>query len=123
MRIDPIPYTLPEPCWWIDRDDCFEITHHPTREDAEANHADRVRSDYGWVLSVQGAFEIYPGKARQEQLRCWKVTCPECGAAQHVQERFERCSYGCGYEITTEQIPEDDPNQIWLFTPALEAAH
>lgn len=111
----PAAYALPAPCWWVDRDDCWEITHHDTREDAEADHADRVRSDYGWVLSTSGAFEICPGRVRQEQLRCWKVTCPQCGAAQHIQHRFESCVDECGYEITTEQIPDNDPNQFPLF--------
>lgn len=118
----PAAAALPAPCWWIDRDDCWEITHHPTREDAEANHADRVRSDYGWALSVTGAFEVYPGQARQEPRRCYTVTCPECGTAQHVQQRFEQCGDGCGHEIKTEQIPDDDPDQTWLFTPAPEAS-
>lgn len=114
-QAEPVPVALPAQCWWIDRDDCWEITHHPTREDAEANHADRVRSDYGWVLSVAGAFAIVPGTARQEQRRCWQVTCPECGAAQHIQGRFESCVDECGYEIETEQIAPDDPNQTRFF--------
>ncbi|RSN05979.1 hypothetical protein DMC63_37865 [Streptomyces sp. WAC 05977] len=111
----PIAIALPTPCWWIDRDDCWEITHHPTREDAEANHADRVRDDYGWVLSVAGAFAIVAGVPRQEPLRCWEATCPECGATGHFQRRFESCVDECGYEFEIEQIPPDDPNQARIF--------
>lgn len=51
----PTAVALSAPCWWIDRGDCWEITHHYTREDAEAGHADRVRDDHGWVpLSRRG---------------------------------------------------------------------
>jgi hypothetical protein len=110
-----VPVALPAPCWWIDRDDCWEISHHPTREDAEADHADRVRSDYGWVLSVAGAFAIVSGVARQEPRRCRELTCPECGAVNHFQNRFESCVDECGYEVEIEQIPPDDPNQTRIF--------
>jgi len=40
----PITVLLPALCWLIDRDDDWETYHHPTREDAEHEHADRVRS-------------------------------------------------------------------------------
>lgn len=106
---------LPAPCWWIDRDDCWEITHHPTRDDAEANHADRVRSDYGWVLSITGAFALVSGIARQEMRRCHEVTCPDCGTLQHVRERVQSCAGECGYEVVIEQIAVHDPAQTRLF--------
>ena len=112
---EPVAIVLPAPCWWIDRDDCWEITHHPTREDAQADHADRVRSIFGWVLSVAGAFALYPGVTRQEPRRCYKVTCPECGVPQHTQDRWEACAAECGYEIETAQIPPADPDQARLF--------
>jgi hypothetical protein len=106
---------LPAPCWWIDRGDCWEITHHPTREDAHAAHADMVRSDYGWVLSVAGAFAIVPGVACQDLRRCYEVTCPECGATQHIQDRIESCVDECGYEFEIEQIALDNPHQTRFF--------
>jgi hypothetical protein len=106
---------LPTPCWWIDRGDCWEITHHATREDAEVNHADQVRDDHGWVLSVVGAFDIVPGIARQEPRRCYEATCPECGAGQHLQSRHESCVDECGYEFVVEQIAPDNPAQATLF--------
>lgn len=110
-----VAIALPAPCWWIDLDDCWEVTHHVTREDAEAHHADQVRSDHGWVLSIVGAFAIKPGTARQERQRCYLVTCPECGRRQHIQQRFESCVDECGYEIESEQILVHDPNQTRLF--------
>ncbi len=107
---------LSTPCWWIDRNDCWEITHHTTREDAEADHADKIRYDYGWVLSVTGAFAIYPGVARQEPRRCYEVTCPGCGVRGHHQTRFTACPAECGHEFAVEQIPpDDDPDQTCLF--------
>jgi hypothetical protein len=111
----PAAIALATPCWWIDRGDCWEITHHATREDAEAGHADRVRSDEGWVLSVAGAFAIVPGVARQEPRRCYEVTCPECGAVGHHQTRFTACPAECGYDFVLKQIPQTDPDQIGLF--------
>jgi hypothetical protein len=106
---------LPKPCWWIDRDDDYEITHHPTRTVTEADHADRVRSDHGWVLSITGAFAIVPGTARQEMRRCFEVTCPDCGTPQHVQDRVRSCVGECGYEFVVEQIAVHDPAQTKLF--------
>jgi hypothetical protein len=114
-QAEPTVVALPVPCWWIDRDDCWETSHHPTREDVEADHADQIRADYGWVLSVGGAFAIVAGVARQEPLRCREVTCPECGGVNHVQRRFESCVYECEYEFEIEQIPPDDPNQARFF--------
>jgi hypothetical protein len=111
----PMAVALSTPCWWIDRNDCWEITHHATREDAEAHHADQIRSDYGWVLSVAGAFAIYPGVARQEPCRCYEVTCPECGDVGHHRSRFTACPAECGCEFEIEQIPVVDPNQAQLF--------
>jgi hypothetical protein len=111
----PTAVALPAPCWWIDRGDCWEITHHDSREDAEANHADSVRADDGWILSIAGAFEIVPGVARQEPCRCYKVTCPDCGAVQHHQTRFATCVGECGYEFEITQIPLIDPDQTRLF--------
>jgi len=108
------PVLLPAGCWWIDRDDCWEITPYPTREDAEANHADRIRSDYGWPLSVKGAFEIYPGVATQEVQRCWEIDCPECGKRAHVTRRFDTCG-ACEDEIVSLAIPYEDPDQVELF--------
>src|SRR5690349_1840129 len=96
---------LSMPCWWIDRGDCWEISHYPTRDDAEADHVDSVREDHGWVLSVAGAFAIVPGVARQEQRRCHEVTCPDCGAVQHHQTRFATCVGECGYEFEIGDIP------------------
>lgn len=112
----PTAHVLPAPCWWIDRGDCWEITHHDSREDAEAGHADRVRSDDGWILSVAGAFALVPGVARQESYRCHEVTCPACGAVQHNrQERFGACVEECGYEFEITQAPLVDADQIRLF--------
>lgn len=110
----PAAVALSTPCWWIDRGDCWEITHHTTREDAEADHADRVRDDDGWVLSVAGAFAIYPGEARQEPRRCYEVTCPECGVVGHHQTRFTACPAECGYEFEIGQIAVDNPDQMRL---------
>lgn len=110
-----VAIALPVPCWWIDRDDCWEITHHATRDEAEAHHADQVRSDHGWVLSIAGAFAVVPGVARQEPRHCYLVTCPECGRRQHIQGRFESCVDECGYGIEVAQIPVDDPKQTRLF--------
>jgi hypothetical protein len=115
---------LPAPCWWIDRNDCWEITHHTTREQAEADHVERVSHDISHdedsvlsvALSVAAAFAIEPGVARREPRRCYEVTCPECGSGQHVQERYERClDDGCDYEFEIEQIALDDPDQSRLF--------
>jgi hypothetical protein len=119
-RGEPVVVALSTPCWWIDRGDCWEITHHATREDAEADHADRVRSDYGWPLSVAGAFAIVPGVARQEQRRCYESTCPECGAHNHIQHRYESCVDECGYEFEITQIAFNDPHQIELFGAAAQ---
>ncbi len=106
------PILLPTPCWWIDRDDCWEITHHATREDAEAHHADLVRSDYGYPLSVTGAFAIYPGVAKQEMQRCREITCAGCGETWHTRSRITECEE-CGHE--TLIIPLDDPDQTGFF--------
>ncbi|MFD5089383.1 AAA family ATPase [Amycolatopsis thailandensis] len=108
------PVLLPAGCWWIDRDDCWEITHHPTREDAEADHADRIRGDYGYPLSVKGAFKIYPGEAKQETLRCYEIDCPECGETVHVTRRYDICG-ACEDDIVTPAIPYEDPDQVELF--------
>lgn len=106
---------LSGPCWWIDRNDTWEVSHHPTREDAEADHADRVRSDYGWPLSVAGAFAIVYGKARQERRRCREWTCPDCGCGAHSQDRVAVCSDGCGFEFVVEQVAQDEPAQTRMF--------
>lgn len=115
LPVPVVALALPAPCWWIDRGDDYEVTHHPTRAEAKANHADRVRSDYGWVLSIEGAFAIVPGVTCQEPRRCWEITCPECGAPQHVQARFESCVDECGCEFEIEQIALDNPHQTRFF--------
>jgi hypothetical protein len=106
---------LPEPCWWIDRNDCWETSHHPTREDVEADHADRVRSDYGWPLSVAGSFAIVYGVARQERGLCREWTCPTCGCTVHSQERIAHCPDDCGFTFVVDQITPDEPDQTRLF--------
>jgi hypothetical protein len=107
---------LPDPCWWIDRNDAWEITHHPTREDAEAEHADQVREDNGWPLSVEGALAIIYGLARQEHQRCRAWTCPDCGSRAHTQERLALCpDEECEYEFQVDQVALDDPAQSRMF--------
>jgi hypothetical protein len=106
---------LPQPRWWIDRNDAWEISHHPTREDAEADHADRVRGDHGRPLSVAGAFALVYGTARQEHQRCWEWTCPDCGCGAHSQERIADCPHECGFEFLIDQIAPDVPDQTHLF--------
>lgn len=109
------PVALPAPCWWIDRHDGWETTHHATREDAVAEHVDAVRRDYGWVLSETGAFDIVPGVVRQEPRACYEATCPDCGAGNHLQDRTAPCFTECGHEFQVEQIALDDPDQTALF--------
>lgn len=108
---------LPAPCWWIDPNHLgdWEIAHHDTRGAAEEDHANQIRSEYGWVLTVAGAFAILPGRAVQEVRRCYVVSCPGCEQRRHVQKRFEACA-GCGYRVEKPQIPLDDPRQLRLFT-------
>lgn len=108
---------LPSPCWWIDRDDCWETTHHPTREEAVSHHTDQVRCDHGWPLSDLGAAEIMHGVPVQEERRCHELTCPECEMVVHVQERDDRCGW-CEADIETEQIAPEDPDQPELFAAA-----
>ncbi|MFE3178664.1 hypothetical protein ACFXPA_46575 [Amycolatopsis sp. NPDC059090] len=111
----PEAVLLPEPCWWIDRDDDWEISHHPGREAAEADHADRVRSDYGWPLSVAGAVAIVPGEVRREARRCREWTCPDCGCVTHSQGRDASCAEECGFEFEIAEVAPDDPAQASLF--------
>ena len=106
---------LPNPCWWIDRHDPWEITHHRTPEDATANHRDRVCSDHGWVLTVAGAFAIVPGDLEQEHQRCCEVICPDCGEGLHLQERYEEC-WECGHGFVITAFPDPDlPGQGFLL--------
>lgn len=102
------------PCWWMDRGDCWEITHHPTREEAEADHADRIRDDYDEPLTVVAALALEPATAVQEPRRCYVVECRECGCGQHVQERVTEC-FECSEPVTVEQIAPDDPSQEAAF--------
>ena len=53
--------------------------------------------------------------ARQEPCRCYEVTCPECGAGNHLQERFAACVDDCGYEFEITQIPLVGRDQLRLF--------
>lgn len=116
-QADSTAVLLSTPCWWIDRGDCWEITHHATREDADAGHADRVRDEFGWILSVTGAFALVPGVARQESYRCYAMTCPVCGRRQHHHgTRFVECVDECGHEFEIEQVAPDIPGQTRLFT-------
>jgi len=114
-QADPVAIGLAAPCWWIDRNDPWEISHHATRLAAEETHADQVREDHGWPLSVAGAFAIVPGVARREVRRCYEVTCPECGAEQHIQDHTGECVDECGYEFVIDQIALNDPEQTRLF--------
>jgi hypothetical protein len=110
-----LPVRLETPCWWIDRADCEEITHHPTLDDAVAHHRDLVCSEYGWVLSATGAFALVPGQIQQEQRCCWQVICPDCGRGLHLQDRYEEC-FECGYPYLIEDLPgPDDEHQETLF--------
>ncbi|WP_020421142.1 hypothetical protein [Amycolatopsis sp. ATCC 39116] len=112
----PPAVALPAPCWWIDRNDDGMITHHLTREEAETVHADQVREDHGWGLTVAGAFAIVPGLVCHEPRRCYEVTCPGCGTVQHVQDRYQACIDDvCGHELEVEQIPHVAPDQTQLF--------
>jgi len=111
----PAPVMLSSPCWWIDRNDCWEITHHRTVEDAVANHRDRVCGDHGWILSVAGAFAIVPGEIQQEPRRCYEAVCPGCGEHVHLQYRYDEC-VECGHEFVIDTLPApDDEHQEYLF--------
>lgn len=115
MSSTPTVVLLPTPCWWIDRGDPCETPHYPTREDAEAEHTDQVREDYGWPLSVTGAFAMVSGEVKQEHQRCREWTCPDCGCAAHTQTRITQCPHECGFEFLVEQIAPDDAAQSRMF--------
>lgn len=89
---------LTTPCWWVDRHDPWEIIHDRTRDRAEQRHADQVRQDEGFPLSVQGAFERSQGDLVQETVSCYEFDCPECGDCCHQQERSGNCVW-CGARI------------------------
>jgi hypothetical protein len=108
--------TQPEPCWWMDRGDCWEITHHPTREDAEADHADQVRSDYGWPLSLAGCLEIVPASPRREKIPCQSVRCPDCDTDIHYIGAGEVCCDECDEVLIAKgECHFPDPDQEYLF--------
>lgn len=89
---------LTTPCWWVDCHDPWEIMHYSTREEAEQRHADDVRKDEGFPLSVQGAFERSPSDLVQENVCCYGFDCPACGSGCHQQERSGECVF-CNLRI------------------------
>jgi hypothetical protein len=85
------PKLLTTPCWWVDRNDAWEITHYPTPEKAEDWHVKGVREDHGFPLSIAGAFTVSPGELVQETVCCYEFDCPECGDGCHQQELSGEC--------------------------------
>lgn len=107
---------VPTRCWRVDHGDDWECTrHHRTQEEAETEHLDRVRANVSWVLSMTGAFAVVPARIRQEPRRCFAVTCPRCGASQHIQERYADCIDECGHEFDLDQFALVHPDQACLF--------
>lgn len=82
---------LTTPCWWVDRHDPWEITHYPSREEAEQQHVDDVRADEGFPLTAAGVFERTHAELVQEKACCWEFDCPACGSCCHQQERSGEC--------------------------------
>lgn len=113
--VEPIPIALPAPCWWIDGDEDWEITHHPTREEAVRHHAEQIRRDDPTLTDAE-ALAITRGVIRQESQRCWTVTCPECGQIQHIQDMFDMCAADCGWAAEEHKpVLVHDPDQHRLF--------
>ena len=115
---------LPSPCWWIDRGDCWEITHHPTRQAAETAHENfRVHGNHpistfntdSQGISCVEEVSLVDGIARREVRCCYEVVCPDCGTLQHIQDLDEDCVEGCGYVFDPKEIPPNDPDQNYLF--------
>ncbi|PXY23717.1 hypothetical protein BAY59_29190 [Prauserella coralliicola] len=76
--------------------------HYPTRELAEADHLQVVRS-YGpehfgvseLPTTVAGAFELIPAEARRLQDPCCERWC-RCGAVTHLQAGDPAECWSCG---------------------------
>jgi hypothetical protein len=92
------PKLLTTPCWWVNTNDCWEISHFPTREKAEDWHIKGVRRDHGTPLSIAGAFEREPAEVAQETECCYELDCPDCGDSCHQQELVGECVW-CGARL------------------------
>lgn len=116
--VEPVPVALAARCWWIDGGEDWEITHHPTREEAVRHHGDQLRRERDDpTLSDAEALAITRGVIRQDLQRCWAVTCPECGQVQHIQDRFDMCAADCGWAADEDEpvLVHPDPDQHLLF--------
>lgn len=112
---EPEVELLPTPCWWVDRDDPWEIRHYATRQEAVNHHVAMVRDDHGMPWSEAGAFDVVPGVVTEQPRRCWSWECPDCGARCHTYARVAGCVDECGFSFVIDAIAEDNPDQGRLF--------
>jgi hypothetical protein len=73
-----------EPCWFVERNDPWEIQHFATLLAAGRAHVDSVREHHGYPWSVAHIFaEISPATITRCPEPCIEFTCPECGTTCH----------------------------------------